>query len=407
MLIDLHTHTRGLSWDSDLTPDQLIEEAKKAGLDGICLTEHDYFWDQEAARELARKHNFVVIAGIEINTDDGHVLCFGLEKYVYGMHRSAELAGHVQAAGGVMVAAHPYRRRMPWHPDREDEYAEALAKIVANPYLKACVAIERYNGRGAPAENAFANQIVDALGIPGVANSDSHAVKDIGRCATEFLNRVEGLDDLIIELKAGRVRPALLADDLRLTRQEGRDYPALPASSRHGQSVNDTRGAASMTQEKAESMITDEMRASIGVEGRPTTLESDKTGIRMFARAVGQTDLIFYDEAYAKSKGHRSLVAPEGYFGTPIFNPNAAPAGAGTQTDRSGRPARVLNGGSEYEYYGIDICAGDVLTSVSKVVDFTERQSSLGQMLITRRETTYTNQNGEIVARSFGTGLQY
>src|SRR4051794_40655824 len=66
MLIDMHNHTRGLSWDSDLSADQLIEEAKKAGLDGICLTEHDYFWDFETALELGRKHNFVVIPGIEI-----------------------------------------------------------------------------------------------------------------------------------------------------------------------------------------------------------------------------------------------------------------------------------------------------------------------------------------------------
>ena len=161
-----------------------------------------------------------------------------------------------------------------------------------------------------------------------------------------------------------------------------------------------------MTQEKTESMITDEMRASIGKEGRPTTLEVDKAGIRMFARAVGQTDLIFYDEAYAKGKGHRSLVAPEGFFGTPIFNPSAPPMGAG-QPGRDGRPVRNLNGGSEYEYYGIDICAGDVLAAVSKTVDISERQSSLGLMLITRRETTYTNQNGEVVARSYGTGLQY
>jgi len=407
MLIDLHTHTRGLSWDSDLSPDELIESAKKAGLDGICLTEHDFFWDQDSALELGRKHNFLVIAGIEINTDDGHILCFGLDKYVYGMHRSHELAAHVQEAGGVMVAAHPYRRRMPWHPEKEDEYADALAKIVANPYLRACAAIERYNGRGAAAENAFANHIVDALGMPGVANSDCHAVKDIGRCATEFLNRVESLEDLIEELKAGRVRPALLAGDLRLTTHERRDYPALPASSRHGQSVNDMGGKASMTQEQTESLITDEMRASIGKEGPPTRLEIEKTGVRMFARAVGHTDRIFYDEAYAKSKGHRGLVAPEGFLGTPIFDPSRPACGPGAPAGRGGRLTRALNGGSEYEYYGIDICAGDVLTAVSKTVDIQERKSSLGQMLITRRETTYTNQNGEVVCRSYGTGLQY
>ena len=38
MLIDLHTHTRALSWDSDLDLDELIERSRKAGLDGVCLT---------------------------------------------------------------------------------------------------------------------------------------------------------------------------------------------------------------------------------------------------------------------------------------------------------------------------------------------------------------------------------
>ncbi|MCH8209949.1 MAG: MaoC family dehydratase N-terminal domain-containing protein, partial [Planctomycetes bacterium] len=42
---------------------------------------------------------------------------------------------------------------------------------------------------------------------------------------------------------------------------------------------------------------------------------------RMFARAVGHTDLIFYDEEHAKSKGYRSIVAPPGFLGTPAFKP--------------------------------------------------------------------------------------
>src|SRR5581483_278143 len=59
-----------------------------------------------------------------------------------------------------------------------------------------------------------------------------------------------------------------------------------------------------------ESVITDQMRAAIGMEGAPYTLEVDKTAVRMFARAVGYTDPLFYDEAFAKSKGYRSLPAP-------------------------------------------------------------------------------------------------
>jgi hypothetical protein len=161
-----------------------------------------------------------------------------------------------------------------------------------------------------------------------------------------------------------------------------------------------------MTQE-TESLITEEMKAAVGVESEPTVLEVDKTGIRMFARAVQHVDQIFYDEDYARSKGHRSIVAPPGYFGTPIYNPNNPVRGAGTQLGAHGKPLRSLNGGSEFEFTGIDICAGDTITSVTKVVSVTERQASLGMMVITRRETTYTNQLGEVVGRAYGTNLAY
>ena len=160
-------------------------------------------------------------------------------------------------------------------------------------------------------------------------------------------------------------------------------------------------------QQEEETLITDEMRANLNKEGPPTTLEVEKTSIRMFARAVGHTDLIFFDEAYAKSKGHRSIVAPPGYLGTPIFTPNSGGFTGPGGVSPSGRPLRALNGGTEYEYTGIDICAGDTITSVSKTVDLNERRSSMGLMLITRRETTYTNQNGEVVCRGYGTGLTY
>ena len=163
-----------------------------------------------------------------------------------------------------------------------------------------------------------------------------------------------------------------------------------------------------MTQENKQSLITDEMRASIGKEGPPTTLEVEKTGIRMFARAVGHTDQIYFDEEYAKSKGHRSLVAPLAYFGTAIYNPQrGGQTGGGNQVGAGGRVMRGLDGGREFDYTGVEICAGDILTAVSKTVDISERESRLGVMMITRRETTYTNQNGEVVCRAYGTVLNY
>jgi hypothetical protein len=69
----------------------------------------------------------------------------------------------------------------------------------------------------------------------------------------------------------------------------------------------------------------------------------------------------------------------------------------------------VLNGGTDYEYFPENdaICAGDTITAVSKISGFEETTGSLGPMLITTRETTYTNQHGKLVAKMYGTTIQY
>ncbi len=210
MLIDLHTHTEPLSHDSLLSPDKLIELAKAAGLDGVCLTEHDFFWEPDKARELRRKHGFLVLPGIEVNTEDGHVVVFGLEKYVYGMHRMHELAALVQQTGGVMIAAHPYRRQLPFELRHEGDWSAALERAAANPAYPLVTAMEAHNGRGTARENAFARELAERLGLPQAAGSDAHTSADVGRCATEFQRDISGLDDLIEELNAGRFRPSVL-----------------------------------------------------------------------------------------------------------------------------------------------------------------------------------------------------
>ena len=204
MLIDLHTHTRPISWDSFLTADELIERSRDAGLDGIVLCEHDFCWDPEEVRDLARRHDFLVLPGIEINTEDGHILVYGIDRYVYGMHRSHELAEIVRKAGGVMVAAHPYRRQMPWHIGGERGYEEALERASRNPAYRHCAALEKINGRATAREKTFSARLCDVMGMAGTAGTDAHSRSEIARCATYFERRIEDIQDLIEELKAGR-----------------------------------------------------------------------------------------------------------------------------------------------------------------------------------------------------------
>lgn len=152
-------------------------------------------------------------------------------------------------------------------------------------------------------------------------------------------------------------------------------------------------------------VITDDMRAAIGRESDPVTYEVDNTGCRQFARAVGYTNPIFYDETYASTKGHRGILAPPGFLGHPITIPSQqprAPGGFGLDIPFK----RVLNGGTDVEYFD-DVCAGDTLTATSKLADLNEREGRMGPMLILSTETTYKNQAGQTVAVARGTTIRY
>jgi hypothetical protein len=153
---------------------------------------------------------------------------------------------------------------------------------------------------------------------------------------------------------------------------------------------------------EGQSVVTDEMRARIGVESEPWTVEVDKASVRMFARSVGYTDPLFFDEEFAKSKGYRSLVAPPHYLGTPVFNPNS-PERRGQQLDIPYK--RNLNGGTDIEMFDT-IQAGDVLQATSRLADLEETSGRLGPMLIVRNETVY-RRDGQIVAILRGTGIRY
>jgi predicted metal-dependent phosphoesterase TrpH len=204
MLIDLHSHTQPLSYDSYLHPDDLVERSRAAGLDAVVVSEHDFAWEPEAVRALSKRHNFPVFGAIEINTEDGHMLCYGLYEYIYGMHRAHELAGHVANIDGVMIAAHPYRRQMPWRWDDEQEYLDALARAESNAAYQYAAGLEVVNGRGTHKENAFADRLALTMGMPGSGGTDSHQRTDIGKTATYFDRDIKSDEDLIEAIRAGQ-----------------------------------------------------------------------------------------------------------------------------------------------------------------------------------------------------------
>ncbi|MDA0771108.1 MAG: PHP domain-containing protein [Chloroflexi bacterium] len=211
MIIDIHTHTYPTSDDSLLTPEALIDEAKRIGLDGVCLTDHDRFWEPKDMVALSKKHDYLVIPGCEVTTEEGHLLVYGLREYIFGMHKAQFVKDLVDEAGGAIVVAHPYRRRYnkTAHTTPRAFY-EMLDKACTSEVFSMVNGVEVFNGRGSKEENAFSAEVAKRFDMGGTGASDAHKIDDIGTFATEFEVDIRDLDGFIAELKGGRFRPRVL-----------------------------------------------------------------------------------------------------------------------------------------------------------------------------------------------------
>ena len=114
-LFDLHIHTTKGSSDSSLKPDDLILEADRLGLRGLCITEHSGPWDRHEFQRFASLHDVVLVRAMEVETDMGHMLAFGLDKFQSGFHKAAKLRKAADEVGGFVVTAHPFRAALTQH----------------------------------------------------------------------------------------------------------------------------------------------------------------------------------------------------------------------------------------------------------------------------------------------------
>ncbi len=211
MKIDLHLHTLYGSACAYMDPDQLIQKAKAVGLDGVCLTEHNQLWDPAELKRLQSKHDLLVLGGMEVSTEIGEILVFGLHREVPGIHRAVCLRQAVEEEGGFLIAAHPFR----FESDLFSSYSldslekgrlspEDLKALTQRPLFRLVDALEVYNGRAGVRETAFTAAVAAHLRLPGTGGSDAHAVLGIGACYTRFPERIRSEKDFLFQLKAGR-----------------------------------------------------------------------------------------------------------------------------------------------------------------------------------------------------------
>jgi hypothetical protein len=210
VIFDLHIHTT-TSADSNLSPLELIQEAKRIGLDGVVVTEHDRCWDRFAIRDLAAEHDFMFLRGMEVSTDLGHILVYGLDEYLSGILRAEKLREVVDEAGGAMVAAHPFRRIFTRDFRNGQEDAPQSLREAADRRIFALTdGIEVCNGGSIDRENKLAMEVCDYLGQAPTGGSDAHSDLGIGRFATQFDDPIKTEADVIEALKKRRCRAVML-----------------------------------------------------------------------------------------------------------------------------------------------------------------------------------------------------
>ena len=150
-----------------------------------------------------------------------------------------------------------------------------------------------------------------------------------------------------------------------------------------------------MTQESA---ISDEMRTAINVESEPYTNAVEQGAIEKFARAIGDTNPLFSDEAAARKSRYGGIIAPPTFFRSLRSGPSKVDV-------QSPYPAN-LDGGSEWEYFE-PVRPGDRITVTTYLANAFERAGRLGNMLFMVRETKYVNQFDTVVALQRSTGISY
>ena len=150
-------------------------------------------------------------------------------------------------------------------------------------------------------------------------------------------------------------------------------------------------------------LITDEARGWAQQAFPAFEFEIGRNDVRRFARAIGETDPVYFDVAAARAAGHPDLLAPP-YFPYALRNQaahlvdrGAIAADGSALADVPPLPTkRAMAGETEIEL-GPPIHAGDKLTLEKRIADLFEKEGRSGPLVFVKTEFTFRNENGTAV----------
>ena len=214
MKIDLHTHGK-LSKKVEFSLEyfmEMVDKAKKNGLDGFALTEHfntHRFHDvyDTLDKEFPYVHNYYVVKGIKVFPgmevdiqETGHILMIGRREDILALREKLvpytvkghfipfklllEEASHYNL---LKIGAHPFRETTPLHQIDSSLLSQLDAFDLNGKDLYE-------QGVAVNSEKVFA--FAKALGLPVVGGSDTHQSIQYGCIVNQFQEQCQTIDEL-------------------------------------------------------------------------------------------------------------------------------------------------------------------------------------------------------------------
>ena len=187
--VDLHVHSH-YSSDSLITSKELVFYARKYGLDGVAIVDHDRL---DGALAIAKETDFLVIPGIEISSANGHILGLNVQELVPPKLGVGETVEKVHDAGGIAVACHPMSFFKGSLGERADSRFDA---------------VEVMNAAAFPFNYCMrrSEEIANRLKLPRVAGSDAHYGPEVGS-AYSNIDAESNVNEIVEAVKKGLCQP--------------------------------------------------------------------------------------------------------------------------------------------------------------------------------------------------------
>lgn len=205
MLFETHLHTVIGSYDGAIQITDLIDWLKTSEIAGICITDHDFVMPRRELNAIKDQTGCVVVQGVEVTTDMGHILAYGLEEFIPGIHKLEVLRREIDCVQGALVLAHPFRNDLSPHYQYGGKIPglPAWQEVLERPVFQYVDALEACNGSGVPEEEMWVRKAANDLGLPVTGGSDAHNVRSLGRCLTQLSGEIRTERDFIQSITNG------------------------------------------------------------------------------------------------------------------------------------------------------------------------------------------------------------